>query len=236
MAVVAVIVLIAVLFFSGTVMALAVSSSLHTADIVVAQDAVHYAAESAVARAAGAADKFPGCRLSGSINNQQFAARCEAQLDNVAPDPVRLLSVPGRWVTNPGSLSFQLILPEKWESVWTVIGWRASAHSASVTAWIDNGQDCDTQPGSPSTSPVYVICNRSDSDDQEQKPKQADTSAVLHIVVGGGSINLGGFLVRAAVEGGASIVTVVGESSFEVDEADVALPNRVVKLWNTVLP
>jgi hypothetical protein len=48
MAVVAVMVLITVLFLGGTVMALAVSSNLHTVDLITAQDAVHYAAESAV--------------------------------------------------------------------------------------------------------------------------------------------------------------------------------------------
>jgi hypothetical protein len=234
MAVVAVMVLITVLFLGGTVMALAVSSSLHTVDIVRANDAVHYAAESAVARAAGAADKSPGCRLSGLINNQQFTAQCEPQLDDVAPDPVRLKAVAGRSVTDVAPLAFQLTLPDKWKAVWTVVGWRPSAPSASVAAWFENTQDCSGPPSSSHVSLIYVFCGRADGHHSGQQ--QADTSAVLHIVVTGGSINLGSFVVRAAVQGGASIVTVVGESGIEVDEADIALPNRVVKLWNTVLP
>lgn len=239
MAVVAVMVLIAVLFLSGTVMALAVSSSLHTVDVASNQDAIHYAAESAVARAAALADLSAGCPVFGSINQQDFWANCEPELAEVAPDPVAVRSGATRHV-GPARLSFQLSLPQQWKAVWTVVGWRASDPSATVRVWIDATQGCDARSSSPSVNPVYLLCQRSQGQDEGreegQKQDQTDTLAVLHITVRGGSIELGSFVVRAALAGHNSIVTVVGRSGIEVDEADVTLPTRAVSLWNTVLP
>jgi hypothetical protein len=58
---------------------------------------------------------------------------------------------------------------------------------------------------------------------------------MLHIVVSGGAAELGDFVVRAALDGNSKIVTVVGQSGVEIDEADVLLPKQVV-FWNTVVP
>jgi hypothetical protein len=234
MAVVAVMVLIAVLFLSGTVMALTVSSNLHTVDIVTAQDAVHYAAESAVARGATAAAASASHECSASSSN------CEKPLNKVAPVPVRLLSVPSHWVEG-GDSHFQLTLPEDWKAVWTVVGWRASDALTAVTVRIDGINDCETRASSLPASLVYVACHQSDPNQSKGQSRndgqqQAVASAVLHVVVSGGSIDLGGFVVRVASAGLSVIVTVVGQSGFEVDEGDLALPSRAINLWNTVLP
>jgi hypothetical protein len=217
-------VLIAVLFLGGTGMALAVSSSLHTVDVAIARDNVHYSAESAVARGAA------GAAISASHKCSLGDAICEEPVNRVAPDPVRLLSISGHQLAS-GDSSFQLSLPQNWTAVWTVVGWRTSAPSASVAVWIDSAQDCDAGSRSPSASPVYVICRPSDGEEEGDA-----TSAVLHISVRRGSVSLGSLVVRAALAGGSTIVTVVGKPGIEVDETDVALPERVVKLWNTVLP
>jgi len=224
MALIAVMVLIAVLFLGGTGMALAVSSSLHTVDIVIARDQLHYSAESAVARGAAAA------AISASHRCSLADATCEEPVNQVAPDPVRLLSISGHRVAS-GDSSFQFSLPRNWTAVWTVVGWRTSDPSASVSVWIDSGQDCDAGSRSPSASPVYVICRPSGSEDARDA-----RSAVLHISVRQGVVSLGSLVVRAALAGSSTIVTVVGKSGIEVDEADVTLPKRVVKVWNTVLP
>lgn len=238
MAVVAVMVLIAVLFLTGTAMALTVSSNLHTVDVTSRQDAIHYAAESAVARGAAAAGQPGSCSLTGSINGQDFVASCPAPLHSVAPDPARLLSVPSNQLA-AGDWQFPLQLPGEWSAVWTVIGWRTSDPLAAVRVWIGDAQDCDTQPLLPSASPVYVICRRSgeqQGNNNNQGQDQADTSAVLHISVRGGAVRIGGFVVRAGLRGPGTLVTVVGKSGIEVDEADFAMPDHVVTLWNTVLP
>jgi hypothetical protein len=234
MAVVAVVVLIALLFLSGTAMALLVSSNLHTLDVVVHQDRVHYAAESAVARGAtkAAASQSHECPLSTS--------ECEKPLNKVASDPVRLLSVPSQWVAS-GDFPLRFSLPGDWKAVWTVVGWRASDPSTVVTVRIDGINGCETRASSLPASLVYVSCHQSDpsqANDQSRKdgPQQGVTSAVLHIVVSGGSIDLGSIVVRAASAGQSVIVTVVGQSGIEVDEGDLALPSRSINLWNTVLP
>lgn len=224
MAVVAVMVLIAVLFLSGAVMALGVSSSLHTVDVAIAQDAIHYAAESAVARGVAAARQSPPCSLQGSINHQAFTATCEDPIHGVAPNPMRLQSVPGGLMA-AGCRSFQLTAPDKWKLVWTVLGWRSLNPSAAVSVWFDDATNCNVPLVAPTGSPIYVVGRASGGEDVP----------VLHIAVTSGSVELGSFVARAAAKGTDTIVTVVGQAGVEVDEADVSLPDTLT-LWNTVLP
>jgi hypothetical protein len=222
MAVVTVIVLIAVLFFAGTAMALEVSSSLHAIDIVGADDAVHYAAESAVARGVvAAASEPPSCSPADSINNQPFTTLCEAPIDGLDARSLKVWSVPGGPLTT-GCHSYPINVQDQWKTAWTVVGWRTPDRSAAVAVWIDDSLQCDAQPSSRSISPAYVSAT-------------ADKS-VLHISVSGGSVYFGGFVVRAAKTGKDTIVTVIGQAGSEVDEADTALPAGDLKLWNTVLP
>jgi hypothetical protein len=222
MAVVAVVVLIALLFLSGTAMALLVSSNLHTLDVVVHQDRVHYAAESAVARGVVAAASEPlSCSPADSINNQPFTTLCETPIDGLDARSLKEWSVPGGRLTI-GCHSYPIKVLGQWKAAWTVVGWRTPDRLAAVAVWIDNRQQCDIQPSSSSVSPAYVSGT-------------ADKS-MLHIAVSGGSVELGGFVVRAANKGDDTIVTVVGQAGFEVDEADAAVPAGDLKLWNTVLP
>jgi hypothetical protein len=238
MAVVAVIVLIAVLFLSGTVMALAVSSNLHTVDILTAEDAVHYAAESGVARGAGALLSTHPCPVAGSptINGRAVMIWCSGgPTDEDSPDedsekPAHA-SIPSRQLT-PGTCTSTTLPPSTPRmTVWSVIGWHGSG---GIVVWTDanqlacspSGATCDQRPVfPPSVFPnvVYLRC----------QPQTTDT--FLHIAGGGGPVALGTSVVRWAPRSDHSIRTVVGAAGFEVDEADVVLGNEVT-LWNTVLP
>jgi len=139
MAVVAVIVLIAVLFLGGTVMALAISSSLHTVDITSAQDGVHYAAESAVARGVGAIEATQSCPADPliGINGQDLKIRCQSQLvggDLLEEDEGAgsgKISIPGGRLdagacVAPTQLSARM-------TAWTVIAWRGSGNVTVLT-------------------------------------------------------------------------------------------------------
>lgn len=71
---------------------------------------------------------------------------------------------------------------------------------------------------------VYFSCGAQTSD------------RILYIVAGAtGPVSLGTSVIRWAPPGGRVVWTIVGTAGFEVDEADVLLPNQQV-LWNTVLP
>jgi hypothetical protein len=232
MAVVMVMILIAVLFLSGTVMALEISSNFHTVGLLIRDDRIDYAAESAVAREAATA---PDCHpLTGRVNSQEFAATCEELVENVKTDPVRVQSVKGGWTTDSNPFPVSVTLPSDWAAFWTVIGWRSSDPAATVTVQGDQAVDCLTQQWSP-WSVIYVICRQSDNQ-QSGNPKNAVTAATLSIAVSGGPVYFGDFVVRAVKHGHSKIVTVIGKSGVEVDEADIAIPSRVVRLWNTVLP
>jgi len=235
MAVVAVMVLIAVLFLSGTVMALTVSSSLHTVDIVTAQDAVHYAAESAVARGAAGLKPTGGCAYdpSSTLNGQPLRIWCSpastgTDLTEPGETNVHRLSVQNQgscaWVTLPSAVSTK--------TVWTVVGWRGSG---SVQVWTDATPGCvsagisNCDQSGVFTNVVFVRC----------RPKSRNL--MLHIAGSGAGIALGTSLVRWVPQGADRIRTVVGAAGFEVDEADAVLtegpaPPVQVLLWNTVLP
>ncbi len=231
-AVVAVIVLIALLFLSGTVMAMAVSSSLHTVDVVSAQDAVHYAAESAVARGVGAIEVTQPCPADPlvGINGQNLKIRCHSQL--VGGDPVDegegtghgQASIPGGRLDS-GTCVAQIQLPARM-TAWTVIGWRGSG---SVQLWTtSSGQGCSSSSAAPCaeipmlTNVSYFWCSA------------ADTDRVLYIGATR-QVNLGTSVIRWAPKGPRVLWTIVGAAGFEVDEADVLLPNKQQLLWNTVL-
>lgn len=233
-AVVAVMVLIAVLFLSGTVMALAVSSNLHTVDIVVGHDAVHYAAESAVARGVGALQTAKPCPLVGSptINAQAVMVWCSggptdsASTDEDSTKPASV-SIPSGQL-NPGTCT-STTLPSSDPKItaWTVIGWRGSG---VIGVWTDGNQlDCVSSGGtlceqsSVFANVVYVRC----------QPQSGDR--FLHIAGSGAPVDLGTSVVRWAPRGDQAVRTVVGAAGFEVDEADVVLGNGVT-LWNTVWP
>jgi hypothetical protein len=229
MAVVAVIVLIAVLFLGATVMTLAVSSSLHTVDIVTAQDAVHYAAESAVARGVGAIELTGSCPTDPpvGINGQNLKIRCHSQL--VGGDLGDEGEGSGRTSIQGGQLNpgacVPISLPAKM-TAWTVIGWRGSG---SVQVWTTApGQGCPSSSALQCahmpipTNVAYFWCDAQDAD------------RILYIVATG-PVDVGTSVIRWAPNGPRVLWTIVGRAGFEVDEADIVLPKRQV-LWNTVMP
>jgi hypothetical protein len=233
MAVIAVIVLITVLFLSGTVMALAVSSNLRTVDILGAKDAVHYAAESGVARGAAALLKTNPCSVVGSptINGRVVSIWCSGEpTDEDTPDEdstkPSTASIPSRQLT-PGVCTSTKLPPSNPKmTVWSVIGWRGSG---GIVEWTDGNQLACSPSGvtcnqrSVFTNVVYVRC----------QPKTTDS--FLHFAGTGGPVVLGTSVVRWVPISDHSVRTVVGTAGFEVDEADVVLGNGVA-LWNTVLP
>lgn len=234
LAVVAVIVLIAVLFLSGTVMALAVSSNLHTVDIVTAKDAVHYAAESAVARGVGAIEKKQTCPKSGDpINQQAWQLWCQVEVSTkVDASSLQRWTIPAQRLDPGTCVSTSLPASGSKGVAWAVIGWRGSG---DVQVWMDRSQGCSPTGSALCASPAvfsnvsYVSCQRPPAEG-EDNPK-----TVLHVGSRDLPVDLGAIVIRGAISGPDAIVTVVGRAGFEVDEADLLLPNQVV-LWNTVLP
>ncbi len=239
MAVVAVMVLISVLFFGGAVMALAVSSNLHTVDILASQDAVHYAAESAVARGAGALLTTQPCQLAAlpPINGRVVSIWCSGgPTDDESPNEdstkPATASIPSLQLT-PGACTSttlpSLPSPPRNVTAWTVIGLRGSG-DVDLSVWTDGNQtQCSSSLGTGCglnpvlSNVVYVRC----------QPQSNDR--FLHIASRATPIFLGTSVVRLAPRSDHSVRTVVGASGFEVDEADIVLGNGVT-LWNTVLP
>jgi hypothetical protein len=234
MAVVAVIVLIAVLFLSGTVMALAVSSSLHTVDIITAQDAVHYAAESAVARGVGAIEKKQTCPKSGDpINQQAWHLWCQADVaTKVDASSLQRWAIPAQRLDPGTCVSTSLPVSDSKGVAWAVIAWRGSG---DVQVWMDRSPGCSSTGSALCASPDvfwhvrYVTCQRPPAEGAES------LKMVLHVGSSDLPADLGAIVIRGAASGPDAIVTVVGRAGVEVDEADLLLPNQVV-LWNTVLP
>jgi hypothetical protein len=232
MAVVAVMVLIAVLFLGGAGMALAVSSNLHTEDIITAQDAVHYAAESAVARGIAAGDQCsPGGSLtvgSDMINLQSWAFWCNGTDESGGEHPATNQTVDlGRWAVAGQQLgtcaSISLPLAVAKATAWTVVGWRGAGQ---LQVWIDTNESCSSRVGADchqetvTANVSYIRC------------RVGSGNPFLHL--DGGNLYIGSSIIRWAPTGSGAIRTVVGVSGFEVDEAD-ALGSKEV-LWNTVLP
>ncbi len=234
MAVVAVIVLIAVLFMSGTVMALAVSSSLHTVDILSSQDAIHYAAESAVARGVGAIEQKQDCPTSGQINGQSLAIWCQ---DSNEGGQLGTKSKPGsiqRWAIPAHSQCVSIDTKAQSDTAaWMVLAWRGKS---GIRVWMNtdlsgcamSGKSCQLHTVFPG---VFVNAKFVSCDLEIERP-------VIHIGSTGSSVDLGNAVIRALPTDAAdSIRTVVGMAGIgnEIDEADI-LPGTGVTLWNTVLP
>jgi hypothetical protein len=237
MAVVAVMVLIVVLFLSGTVMALAVSSNFHTVDVLIRQDAIHYAAESAVARGLGSIEWGHGCPRDGDkINGLTLTIRCQkpARPGGTSLAVIDAVSIQ-RWASRPQRLRLGECASidthaESNMSAWAVVAWRGT--SGSIKAWMNNDANacnagisaaCDVDPLPNVANVSYVSCNI-----EESQP-------VIHVGQADSAVDLGALVVRALVNNNRPVWTVVGIASGEVDEADF-LPGSTVTLWNTVLP
>jgi hypothetical protein len=237
MALVAVIVLIAVLFLSGTVMALAVSSSLHTVDALSSQDAVRYAAESAVARGVGALEQKQECPTGGQINGQSLAIWCQdsnrayQKSTNLKPESIQRWAIPA----HSQCVSVDTKAPADMKA-WMILAWRGSS---DIKVWMNNLSGCAPSPSPsdrrchlqavfPKVFPhaKYVSC-----DLEIERP-------VIHIASTSSPVDLGSTIIRALpTSGNDSIRTLVGMAGTgnEIDEADL-LPATGVILWNTVLP
>jgi len=228
---VAAIVLIALLFFVGTVMALAVESNLQTVRQIGDQDAVQYAAESAVAQGLASRLESDRCRDgSGTISELgrplPFSFFCHeiASID-AAPDKIRHWAFPGQTLAEGQSIVIEIRRPG---TVWTVIGWRnAGAGGPAAPVSIEPaGKVCPGLVSQTPTPGLTYFCRR--------------TEAPSIMRVGGsGPVTLGPFVVRAVGGGSDKVATVIGRSGSVAQEADLLFPKRgepAVGVRGTVLP
>ena len=227
-------VLISALSVAAASMAMAVSSNLQTIGVVTGLDAKHYAAESAVARGTAAVLQAQPCPASGSLNRQSFTTRCQ-QVNNIDASSGGMSQVP----VPPASLapgqciSIPLSFPEQRVALWTVFGWRGGN---ALDVWADSSTDCSMKGQNVcgektlTLSPAYYNCYHGTG---------GGVDGALHVAADGGSVDLAAFDVRLAAKASDSVVTVIGQSGVEVDEADVINPaggSAAVNFWNTVLP
>jgi len=227
--------LVALLFFAGVAMALAVQSSLRTVGQIRNDDATHYAAESAVARGVAAAIRAPS--LDGPCGSQPPSVN-GIPISAIECHPVRIATaVPGQvmqWAVPtpslPSSIDMDLSAVGRTVTIWTVVGSRQlSSIPSSVRVWVDNaGASSCSRP--LFAGPRYYVCT-------DLKGRNMVT---LHLASEGGPVSVGAFVVRAAAQGSAdSVVTVIGRAGNETGQADVLLPNTGTPLlgfWGTVLP
>lgn len=224
------IVLVALLFFAGTVMALAVEANLHTVSQIRDQDAAHYAAESAVARGVATSitsQRDGACGPQQPINGVEIS-RIECHsfgIDATSPGAVKQWAVPSRNLpftedVDLGDLKGSVVL-------WTVIG----SHGAINISM----EDCPPQ-NVPAGANYFSSC--------PLPIKGRHRSVSLHVAGAGGSVTP--FIIRAAQQGSSGVVvTVIGQAKnragqAETGQADVFLPKGggkpVLGLWGTVLP
>jgi len=214
------IVLVALLFFAGTVMALAVQSNLHTVGQIRNEDAVHYAAESAVARgiAASIQTRPPSTSLCGlpkpQINGVAISSKCDSvAVDRASADKVKQWAVPAP--TLPASVELDLGGFDGSVVVWTVIGSRGNVN-------VSIGSCASSFPAGAN----YFFC-----------PSINSKKVTLQIA---SAVRVEPFVIRAAQQGSKEfVVTVVGRAGNEAGQADVLLPKKgkpVLGLWGTVLP
>jgi hypothetical protein len=228
-----VMVLISALSVAAASMAMAVSSNLQTIGVVTGLDAKHYAAESAVARGAAAAINSQACPTTGTLNGQTFTVRCQ-QVNNIdtSASGISQVPVPPANLASGQCISIPLTFAEQRVALWTVIGWRGAA----LDVWADSSTDCAVAGQNVcgqqtlNTSPAYYNCYHGTGN---------GVDGALHVRADGGSVDLAAFDIRVAGKASDSVVTVIGRSGVEVDEADVIRPvggSPAVNFWNTVLP
>jgi hypothetical protein len=229
-----VMVLISALSFAAASMAMAVSSNLQTIGVVTGLDAKHYAAESAVTRGTAAIMQAQSCPASGVLNRQAFTTSCQPPINNIDSSSSGISQIPvppaslaaGQCVSIPLSFAAQRV------ALWTVLGWRGAA----IDVWADSSTDCAT-PGNNvcakktlNSSPAFFNCYHGTGN---------GVDGALHVAADAGSVDLAAFDIRVAGKASDSVVTVIGQSGVEVDEADVISPSGgspAVSFWNTVLP
>ncbi len=234
---IAVIVLVALLFLLGTVMALSVTSALRTVDLVADEDAAHYAAESATSR--GVAQAWTGgCGVPSILNGKAYTIGCPpavAQMVNISA--VQQWAIPAQVLASGQSLQFDLDYPATGSAVtfWTVFGWRALTPGAELSVCIDNNSgrgNCNGGSAAYGTpAPSYFLAGPT-----------LGNNVNLHLSGVAGTVRVNPFLVRGTTTGFDSVVTVVGQSGPDAVEADVLIPANGdgddwrASLWNAVLP
>jgi len=237
---IAVIVLVALLFLLGTVMALGVTSALHTVDLVANEDASQYAAESATSRGVAQAVVNSGvCSGAGTLNRQPYAFTCAPPMSNVDISAVQQWAIPAQVLASGQSLKFDLDYPASGSAVtfWTVFGWRALTPGAELSVCIDNNSgrgNCNGGSAAYGTpAPSYFLAGPT-----------LGNNVNLHLSGVAGTVRVNPFVVRGTTArvGGDWLVTVVGQSGPDAVEADVLMPGNGdaddwrASLWNTVLP
>jgi hypothetical protein len=145
-------------------------------------------------------------------------------MSRIPVPPASLAS--GQCVSIPLSFAAQRV------ALWTVMGWRGAA----MDVWADSSTDCAV-PGTNvcakktlNSSPAFFNCYHGTGD---------GVDGALHVAARGGSVDVAAFDIRVAAKASDSVVTVIGRSGVEVDEADVITPSGgspAVSFWNTVLP
>jgi len=249
---IAVIVLVALLFLLGTVMALSVTSALRTVDLVAQEDASHYAAESATSRGVAQAMVNKAivnsgvCSGAGTLKSGQpytFALfpvmpdlSCPpAMTQNISA--VQQWAIPAQVLTSGQTLKFDLDYPASGSAVtfWTVFGWQALTPGAELSACIDNNSgkgNCNGGSAAYGTpAPSYFLAGPT-----------LGNNVNLHLFGVAGTVRVSPFVVRGTTAGVDSVVTVVGQSGPDAVEADVIIPTNGdgddwrASLWNTVLP
>ncbi len=229
-------VLLALLFFAGTIMALAVESNLQTIGQIRTQDATHYAAESAVARGVAAVSARASSPPSGPWCGPQQPLVNGIKISKIDCSPAVGIGTAGvkQWAVSAPTLPYDIYLDfgdlGKTVSIWSVLGIRQLGPvPGKVNVRVDNpgGQPC---LGSLPAGATYFAC-------PSLKGKR---TVILHMAGEGGPVSIGAFVIRAAEQGTKDfVVTVVGQAGAETDQADVLLPNGgkpVLGFWGSVLP
>lgn len=239
MALVGAIVIVTLLFFAGTVMALAVESSMSGVRQVSQDDAVKYAAESAVARGiAGQLQSSPSCPSEDGVfvNGLPLTTWCPAlplsNLSASSPASIRQLAVPGGVIQTNACPPFPQLDADFGSNgaVWTVLGIRRLGATVRLQVSVGGscgGGSCLTTVSSP--GPFAFACTTVTGNNLQLKIQNL-----------GDPVFVGSLVIRAAPAGGADkVAVVVGAAGNEVDEAELLFSQgkpTVRELWHTVLP
>jgi hypothetical protein len=243
---IAALVLIALLFFIETALAVAVSSALHSLNVIGNQAAIRYAAESAAARGIGAMTAVPSgpCPSNGSINGLIFSTTCFSVPGIQAPaaSAVEQRAFPASAVGSGSCIGARVFQENEVSAVvWTVLAWRGPNGGGTVSVWMDDQKNCAGPAGKQlcpqafagTGQPHLFICAPSG--------QGVSTGDWLH-VTSTGAATLGPFVVRSAGPGsGDTAVIAVGQADTELDEAEVLLSGGtggsppIQDLWDTLL-